>query len=194
MIVELLKDRYSERNFDNKEVEKEIVDYIIEAGRLSASGNEQPWKFGIINDRLMIDEISKIAYNQSWIKSSPLLVVLCIKKIKDEDGCRDIQKSRLPKFKELIEKMDKEIYTYLNMEEHQTKIPGTQMVLAGLEKGVYSTWISYFNIEKLAEYLKLPEDIIPSELIAFGYPKVKRNGKEKKKVEDIVFYNSYIID
>jgi len=67
--------------------------------------------------------------------------VLCIEKIKDEDGCRDIQKSRLPKFKEVIEEMDKEIYTYLNMEEHQTKIPGIQMILSGLEKGVYSTWI-----------------------------------------------------
>lgn len=76
MIVELLKERYSERNFGTREVEIDIVDYIIEAGRLSASGgNEQPWKFGIINDRSMINEISKIAYNQSWIKTSSLLVV-----------------------------------------------------------------------------------------------------------------------
>ncbi len=88
--------------------------------------------------------------------------------------------------------MDKEIYTYLNMEEHQTKIPGTQMILSGLEKGVYSTWISFFDIEKLAKYLKLPEDIIPSEMIAFGYPKEKRNTVKKKKLEDIVFYNRYI--
>jgi len=193
MIVELLKERYSERNFGTREVEIDIVDYIIEAGRLSASGgNEQPWKFGIINDRSMINEISKIAYNQSWVKTSPLLVVLCIEKIKDEDGCRDIQKSRLPKFKEVIEEMDKEIYTYLNMEEHQTKIPGTQMILSGLEKGVYSTWISFFDIEKLAKYLNLPEDIIPSEMIAFGYPKEKRNTVKKKKLEVIVFYNKYI--
>ncbi len=43
MIVELLKERYSERNFGTREVEIDIVDYIIEAGRLSASGgNEQP--------------------------------------------------------------------------------------------------------------------------------------------------------
>jgi len=49
----------------------------------------------------MINEISKIAYNQSWVKTSPLLVVLCIEKIKDEDGCRDIQKVDYQNLKKL---------------------------------------------------------------------------------------------
>ncbi|MFW5873657.1 MAG: nitroreductase family protein [Bacillota bacterium] len=107
---------------------------IIEAGRLSPSvGNEQPWKFGAINRQELIIEISKIAYNQNWIGSAKLLIVLCTDIMSDERGGRDIQKARFQEFKTEIEKLDQELYSKLNQEEHQTKIAGTHMVLAALE-------------------------------------------------------------
>jgi nitroreductase len=87
--------------------------------------------------------------------------------------------------------MEKQIYSSLNLEEHQTKIPGTHMMLAALEQGVYSTWISYFDVEKLSTLLSLPQNIIPSEIIAFGYPKDKIQKRQKKTIQEIVFYNSY---
>jgi nitroreductase len=44
------------------------------------------------------------------------------------------------------------------------------MILQALEHGVYSTWISYFEVEKVSMILGLPKFCIPSEIIAFGYP------------------------
>jgi len=73
--------------------------------------------------------------------------------INDDGGGRDVQKARFPEINETIKDMDKEIYSKLNLEEHQTKIPGTHMVLAALENGLGSTWISYFNVEELSELL-----------------------------------------
>lgn len=192
MIVKILKERYSARHFSDKEISKDILEYIFEAGRLSPSGgNEQSWMFGVIDDKEIIEDISNIAYNQSWIKTSPLLIVLCTRIVKDEDGCRDIQMKRFPRYKDLIENMDKDIYMYLNMEEHQTKIPGTHMILAAMEHGIYTTWISYFDVEKLARHLDLPSDIVPSEIIAFGYPDREEAKREKKSMEEVVFYNKY---
>ncbi|WP_291570679.1 nitroreductase family protein [Clostridium sp. UBA4548] len=133
MIVDLLKTRCSMRKFKQMQIPQDIVDYIIEAGRLSPSGgNEQPWMFGIINDKELIRKIAVASYNQEWIASAPLLIVLCTTIVEDERGGRDIQVSRFPELKNEILNMNKALYSRLNSEEHQSKIPGTHMVLAAL--------------------------------------------------------------
>ena len=43
MLLDLLKSRYSCRNFSRKVISNDIIDYMLECGRLSASGgNDQP--------------------------------------------------------------------------------------------------------------------------------------------------------
>jgi len=87
--------------------------------------------------------------------------------------------------------MNKELYSKLNSEEHQSKIPGTNMVLAALEHGIYSTWVSYFNVNEVSGLLNLPSLYIPSEIIVLGYPDGDFKQRIKKKKEEIVFINSY---
>ena len=192
MILDLLKQRKSVRKFTGEDVPKEVMGYILECGRLSPSGgNEQPWKFGVITDRVLISEIAQIAYKQNWIKNASFLIVLCTCNVGKAHGGRDIQKARYPMLAKTIEDMDDEIYTKIHLEEHQTKIPGTHMVLAALEHGVGSTWVSYFEVDKLTRLLNLPSPYIASEIIAFGYP--AENGKvtEKKSLDDIIFTNKF---
>lgn len=192
MIVDLLKKRCSLRKFKQMPITQDTIDYIIEAGRLSPSGgNEQPWIFGIINDKELIRKIAVASYNQEWITSAPLLIVLCTTIVEDERGARDIQVLRFPEWKNEILNMDKELYSKLNCEEHQSKIPGTHMVLAALEHGIYSTWVSYFNVSDVSELLNLPTAYIPSEMLVFGYPEGEVKPRDKKKKEEIVFLNSY---
>jgi nitroreductase len=192
MIIDLLQKRCSVRKFEGTEIPQDIIDYIIDAGRLSPSGgNEQAWKFGIIKDKGLINSISQSAYNQKWIRSAPLLIILCTTIVEDERGGRDIQVSRFPEWKDKILGMNKDLYSKLNCEEHQTKIPGTHMVLAALEHGVYSTWVSYFKVEEVSRILNLPTLYVPSEILVFGYPKGGINTRVKKQREEVVFINSY---
>ncbi len=192
MILDLLKKRTSTRKFSGEDVPAEVINYILEAGRLSPSGgNEQPWKFGLITSKELIDEIAKIAYNQNWIKSANFLVVLCTYSVDKSRGGRDIQKARYPGLAKSIENMEDEIYTKLNQEEHQTKIPGTHMVIAALEHGLGSTWISYFDVDKLTHFLNLPEPYRASEIIAFGYPVNNQNITKKKSFSEVIFYNKF---
>lgn len=192
MILELLKKRRSVRLFSEKEIDKEVINYMLECGRLSPSGgNEQPWKFGVITDKDTINKITNYCYNQKWISNAKLLIVLCSTIVNKNKGGRDIQIARFPELKDEIQKLNDNLYNRLNLEEHQTKIAGTHMVLAGLEKGVTSTWVSYFDVDMVSKLLNLPNEIIASEIIVFGYPKEKSKSITKKELENIVFFNNF---
>jgi nitroreductase len=193
MLIDLLNKRYSCRDFSYKGISSDIVEYIIECGRLSASGgNEQPWKFGIITDTVLIKQISVAAsvnYDQSWIAGAPLIIVLCTQIF--DYGEQAVGMKRFPSYQERIQAIDRDLFSLIDMEEHQTKIPGEHMVLAALEHGVYSTWVSSIDCEKVGQLIGISGYRV-SNIIAFGYPKTKREVTPKKNTADISFTNSFM--
>ena len=188
MITTLLQQRTSIRKFQKRPIPEEVIQEMLEAARLSPSGgNEQPWVFGVITDCARIKDISKLAHGQKWIGSAPLLIVLCTVCVEDARGGRDIQKYRYPQYAWDIAQMPQPLYWALNQEEHQTKIPGTHMVLVALEYGVGSCWVSRFDVKGLAQLLNLPDHYLPSEILVFGYPEFEQTRRSKKSLDEIVF-------
>jgi nitroreductase len=182
----------SVRRFQNKPVPENVIQEMLEAARLSPSGgNEQPWAFGVITDCGLIEQISKIAHGQAWIARAPLLMVLCTVCVEDARGGRDIQFHRYPKQAREIDEIPQPLYWALNQEEHQTKIPGTHMVLVALEHGVGSCWVSRFDVRELAQLLHLPDHYLPSEILVFGYPEFDQEPRHKKSLEEIVFWKVF---
>ena len=56
--------RRSVRNFREKPVPESLIERVLEAGRFAPSaGNCQPWKFVVITDKEIIDEVDKTAVN-----------------------------------------------------------------------------------------------------------------------------------
>ena len=195
MILDLLKKRYSCRGFADEKIPGDVIKYIVECGRLAPSGgNEQPWKFGIITDKGIIDELAKassILYDQSWIASAPLVIVLCTQIFNyDNEDTENMDMKRFPSFHERIRHTDKKIYALISMEGYMVNIPGENMVIAAMERGVYSTWIGAVNCEMAAELLDIAGYYVTS-MIAFGYPKAEREPTPKKNIEDITFTNNF---
>lgn len=192
MITTLLKNRVSVRKFQDKPIPEEVIQEMLEAARLSPSGgNEQPWAFGVITDPDLIGQIAELAHGQKWIASAPLVIVLCTVCVADARGGRDIQLHRYYRYAEAISELPQTLYWALNQEEHQTKIPGTHMVLTALEHGVGSCWVSLFDVKKLAGLLKLPFHYFPSEILVFGYPEEQPAPRTKKNLNEIVFRNVF---
>ena len=149
-ITELLKTRSSTRRFSSKPIPQTVLEDILEAGRLSPSGgNQQSWRFGVITNPGLIAQIAHIAHRQGCMAHAPLIVVLCTVFASDEQGGRDIQIQRFPEHAGVIASLNQDLYRALNQEEHQTKIAGTHMVLAALEHGVGSCWVSRFEVRAL---------------------------------------------
>ncbi len=192
MLLDLLKIRYSCRNFAKKQIAHDIIQYMLECGRLSASGgNEQPWKFGVVTDKGMIQKIAEAAsvnYSQEWIAEAPLIIVLCTQLFDTTDEV--IGMNRFPSLHDELQKIDRDLYAALHMEEHQTKIPGEHMVLAALEHGIQSTWISSVDCEKVGHLLGLT-GYLATNIIAFGYPEKPNNATPKKELRSIAFTNSF---
>jgi nitroreductase len=192
VVIDLLNKRYSARKFQSKKIKHNTINYILSAGRMAPSGgNEQPWKFGIIDEKYMIDRISEYTYDQNWINASPLMIVLCADKSKVKEA-KKLQSKRFPKKEKMIFNIGDELFEVLNMEEHQTKIAGALMMLAALEKGVYTTWVSKFQSNKISELLSLPGNYSVSELLVMGYPKERSELQPKKKLYDLTFFNRYL--
>ena len=191
MLLELLQKRYSCRNFSDKKVSQDIIDYMLECGRLSASGgNDQPWKFGVVTDADIIKKISEAAsvnYSQKWIEKAPLVIVLCTIIYESRDDCC---MDRFPSLSDRIRELDNDLYVAINMEEHQTKIPGEHMVLAALEHGVQSTWVSHVDCEMVGKLI-CAEGYLVTNVIAFGYPLQPKKPTPKKKLCEIVFTNHF---
>lgn len=187
MLLDLLKTRYSCRSFSDRKIDPDIIDYMLQCGRLSSSGNnEQSWKFGVITDPELIGQIAEAAsvnYSQAWIAKAPLLIALCTRLLPINEV---VGANRFPSIRDQLLSMNGYLYSCVNMEEHQTKIPGEHMVLAALEHGVFSTWISSMDCEKVGQLLGA-EGYVVSNVIAFGYPERRRAVTPKKALEEIVF-------
>lgn len=69
---DLIRIRESVRNYDPfRPVPKEILEKILEAGRVSPSAcNIQPWKFLAISSSPLLDKV-KESYNRDWFKDTP---------------------------------------------------------------------------------------------------------------------------
>jgi nitroreductase len=193
MIDDLMNKRSSVRAFEDRDIPDEIIQGLLESARKAPSGgNEQPYIFGVIKNKGTIQAISECAYGQKWISGAALIIAFCVRIGEDDKGARLIQKQRFPRYEREIDQMDKSLYTCLNLEEHQSKIPASVMMLRALESDVYSTWISRFDLFKVKEMLKLPPNVYPSELMAFGYAKGEVKHLKKKEAREITFYESFI--
>ena len=187
MVLELLRKRHSARAFQERPLEPKILNDMLEAARLSPSGgNEQAWQFGVIADPSVISKVAEASYQQRWIASAPLLIVLCTQMVQDENHGRDIQIQRFPEHTDSIVSMEKALYSALNSEEHQTKIPAAHMALVALEHGIGCTWISRFEVGKVAHIIDVPAGFFPTEMLVFGYSTKQGKPKEKKPLDELV--------
>lgn len=163
--LELTDKRYSVRDYSDREIEKEKLDYILECARMAPSAtNAQPWVLYVITDNQVKEKILN-SYPREWIKKAPVYIVVCINEEKawvrnfDQKNHGDI---------------DGSIIT-----EH--------ICLAAAEQGLGTCWVCNFDPELCSLELKLPPNLKPIALIPLGYPvSDKTPVKKRKDISEIV--------
>jgi nitroreductase len=92
--IEALKTRRSVRAYTGEPVSREVIEDIIDCGRLAATAiNIQPWEFVVVTEARMLGAIAAVAEYGGFIaQASACVVVLCRDtKYYLEDGCNASQ-------------------------------------------------------------------------------------------------------
>ncbi len=168
--LELAKNRYSERRFDSRPVEREKLDRILEAGRVVPTAcNYQPQRFYVMQSKEALEKADKV---MRFRYNAPLMILVCY----DADTVWRNPKDRR--------------YQDYNSGEQDASIAAATMMYEAEELGVHTLWIRGFDSKTAAETFGLPEYRIPVMMLALGYPndKAKPNGWhfKRKPIEDFV--------
>lgn len=78
-LVDVVLSRRSIRHYERKEIPKDVLENILEAGRQAPSAmNRQPWHFIVVTNNDIKKELSKWLFAKH-IKDSPVTIVGCTK-------------------------------------------------------------------------------------------------------------------
>ena len=91
-MLEEIKTRRSIREFTSDNVDDKTVDLIIEMGTWAPSGlNNQPWKFTVIRDQYLKDEIAAKTTYSHIIKGAPVCIAVFLDNSQSYNRIKDIQ-------------------------------------------------------------------------------------------------------
>ncbi len=144
--TQLIKDRYSCKKYDGRQIEKEQLDAILEAGRLAPTAkNLQGQRIYVVQSEeglAKIDKVTPCRYGAATV-----LVVAS-----DTTDC----------------------FTYPGEKRtsgvEDATIVATHLMLAAKNAGVDSCWVNFFDPEIAAKELGLPENEEVVMMLDLGFP------------------------
>ncbi len=163
--------RHSVRKFSGQPIEKEKLDRILEAGRIAPTAcNYQPQRILVLQSE---QARTKLKECTAYHFDAPVVLLVCYDKTKSWKRSFDGDDSGT---------VDASIVT-------------TQMMLQASELGIGSTWVGFFDPQKIRGVFKLPSDYVPVALLPLGYPAEDSQPSpmhaKREPVENTVFYNAF---
>lgn len=209
MVLNAIKSRQSVRKYSDKPISDEVLNNILEAGRLAPSWvNVQPWKFIVVKSQTTKDLLAEAAGGQAQVKNAQI-VICCIadlddwsktkfgkvlaQKGLDEVTCENIVSSNLLNPSNLGE------YEALLRSVEQLTYAVSYMTLEAEEQGVGCCIVGAMANEltksnsdaaqKIKDSLGLNNKQVLVELLTLGYDANPKPAKKfRKEAKDIIFY------
>ena len=161
--LELVKERYSCRGYQDEPVEQEKLDYIMECVRFAPSAvNKQPWKFRIVRSEEDKKKLQQ-CYTREWFNTAPLYIVAYI--LHDEEWVR----------------ADGKAHGNIDI-----AIAVEHLCLAATEQGLDTCWVCNFDVEKYRQLFPTPNSEEPAVIIPIGYAALAPVDKKRKDISQIL--------
>jgi nitroreductase len=177
-MLELILNRQSDRSYNDKPVENEKIERIIEAGRMAPSAcNAQPWKFIIVTDPELRAKISEAASAKllgmnSFVNQAPLLLIVVREKA-----------NMSSKIGSTVKNKD---YSLIDI-----GIASENICLQARAEGSGSCMIGWFDEKEVKKILAIPATKRVELIITLGYPAKELRAKKRKSLTETVTYNKY---
>ncbi len=165
--LDIVKSRYSCRNYRQLAVEAEKLTYVMECVRMAPSAvNRQPWKFRVVTDQEKLQQLAT-CYNREWFTTAPVVIIASI--LHDEEWVRSDGKHH---------------------GDIDIAIAVEHLCLAAAEQGLGTCWVCNFDAARCKQLFALGVEEEAAVLIPLGYaadvPKEKKR-KEREEVFDLRF-------
>ncbi len=163
MFLSLVTKRRSIRRYQEKPVEADKIDMLVEAAlRAPSSRGFNPWEFVIVTDRGLLDQLSQAKpHGASFLKNAALGIIVCADPAKCDVWVED------------------------------AAIASVFIHLAAASIGLGSCWIqirkrmyndSKTSQEYVRELLHIPVHLNVESIIAVGYPAEEKNPHRKEEL------------
>ena len=209
MLLDLIKNRKSVREYKEDKIEREKLMQILEAGYLAPSWmNSQPWKFICVENQETKDLLCELSGNQPHVKNAAA-VIFCIA---DKNGWSREKFGEVLKARGIGESGIEKIFnipifyppaisdsmTLLRSVE-QVTYAVSYMMLEAKELGIDSCIIGAIQneatviknqelVDKVNSVLNLTKDDVLITMITLGYAKEETPANKQRKAFDEIVY------
>jgi nitroreductase len=167
-ILETIQKRRSIRTYQDKIVEPEKLKRVLEAARLAPSAsNRQEWRFVVVQDINIREQLMKAASNQKFVAQAPVVIAACADTDMHVMRCGQL------------------CYTI------DVAIAIDHMTLQAVEEGLGTCWVGAFDQTEVKRILNIPDRIQIVSLLTLGYPAIIPTPSRRKKLEEIVMHEKW---
>jgi len=175
-----IESRRSVRKYQDRKVEKEKLEQILESARLAPSGsNTQPWTFIVVESVDTKEKLCAADNNQLWMMTAPLFIV-CVADIRcriSEDKAIILNEhSPEPELKQII---------------RDTAIAIEHILLEAEHLDLATCWTAWFEQDDIRPVLNIPEDKYVCGVITLGYGDQSPKQRPRKTMEEMVRYERW---
>ena len=162
-VIEAIKARRSVRSYQDKPVEPDKLEQILEAARLAPSAsNRQDWKFIVVQDAGTRQALVKACHDQAFIAQAPVVIAAC-----STNPTRVMASGQSAGAVDLAIAVD-------------------HMTLAAVELGLGTCWIGAFDAPAVAKILSVPADAAVVHVLPLGYPAKSSEPRPRKSADEII--------
>ena len=184
---EAIRERRSIRKYVSDDVPDELIEQMLEAARLAPSGgNSQPWRFVVVRDGKVRQEICRLRFSQRFVEEAPVIIAC----FADLDRYR--QKARKNKWSEFVEGGIAETLSgqlanreFWDAGSVLPDPPREQLILSAVSNtfiaiehlllmaaalGLGTCWVGATDDTRLNQLFDLSDNLVSVAVITVGYP------------------------
>jgi len=166
-VLDAIRKRYSCRAYQEKSIEQDKLDCILEAARLAPSArNMQDWRFVVVTDQQVKSRVAATTNRPEVFEKAGVIIAACS------------NSDYVMRCGQAIGPIDVSIAL-----EH--------ICLQAADLGLGTCWIGSFDAGKVRQILAIPEDAAIIELMTVGYPADSKPEPKREPIEKIVCFETW---
>lgn len=180
--MDVIFNHRSVRQFEDKPVEENVLDQILEAGsRASTTGNMQVYSMVVTTNSDVRESLNACHFNQAATKA-PVLITFCADFNRFSKWC--LQRKAVPGYDNFHGFLVGAIDALLASEN-------IAMEAEYLGLGICYLGTTTYTADKIIEVLNLPRGVVPVTTVALGYPSAPTDLTPRLPMDAVVHRETY---